>query len=367
MSRFINIFCLCASLFCLLAFTWNTGESDRKEKAFEVYTRDSIRLEVALVYNAQDLPDHYFSHVRTPVCEDGLCDLLVINLYWDLLGNFQKYELPKGYLLTKFDHEPFGDEDHQKLQKILADKRSLLAHNEVKDLMDEKTKLVSAEVDAVTGATKKSVEKAIVSGAVYSTHVLWHIVNGEIADKILPHTQNLWNDTLLQSFLASDHYPYQYYALDQLSEQQYQVYQSEILRLITAESIFVSLYAMDKAPASLYEDLAWQEALLAQYDKFSYRQQDKLLQKLQKADLSGESMHLLAGHMSGMNEKQLDAVLQLLTENKDAMLDKTVPLLVDLVQHSNPVFAKKAYQALQALKLKNRQAQQAIKDFEYKR
>ncbi|MEK6481499.1 hypothetical protein WJR50_28405 [Catalinimonas sp. 4WD22] len=338
-------------------------EPVRREKAFDAYSQDSIRMEVELVYNEGDLPDHYFSHVRTPVCEDGLCDLLVIDLYWDLLGNFQKYETVSGRPLTKFDHEPFSEEDHEKLQKILTDSRSLLGENELSDLIDENTKVVSEEVDAVTGATKKTVEKAVVSGAVYSTYVLWHIVHGEIAEKIPEHTQSLWNKDLLKHFLDSDNYPYQYYALDQLTAEQYEEYMPEILRMIDGERVFVNLYVLNHLPEQLLENKPWQLALAKRFPNLSYRIQNKLLERLIQVELRGESMEILADAMSSMNGNQLETVLGIFQKNKVSLTDKTIRKLTALLEQDN-LYADKVYQALKAMQLKDKEVRQAMQHYE---
>ncbi|WP_277477296.1 hypothetical protein [Catalinimonas alkaloidigena] len=346
----------------LLSFSGK--ETVRREKAFDVYTQDSIRMEVELVYNADNLPDHYFSHVRTPVCEDGLCDLLVIDLYWDLLGNFRKYETVSGRPLTKFDHEAFKEEDHEKLQKILTDSRSLLGENQLEDLIDEGTKKVSEEVDAVTGATKKSVENAVVSGAVYSTYVLWHIVHGEIAERIPKHTQSIWNENILEHFLTADNYDYQYHALDQLSPEQYEEYMPEVLRMLDGESIFVALYTLAHLPAQQLKNEKWQIALARCYPDLSYRAQNKLLERLSETKLSGESMEILAGAMDSMNIIQLEAVLGIFLKNKSLLTSESIYKLTALLKQAKSVYADKVYQTLKAMKLKDKKIRKAIKNYE---
>ncbi len=348
------------------AFLLFPGKNLRQEKAFEVYSEDSILMEVALVYNAQDLPDYYFSHVKTPVCEDSLCHLVEIDLYWDLLGNFQKYEVPPHWPLTKFDHEEFSEQDYEKLQKILVDKHSLLADQKVEDLIDKNTKLVSAEVDAVTGATKKSVEKAVVSGAVYTVHTLWHIVNGEIAQKIPRHTEGLWNDTLLQYFLHSTHYPYIYYALDRIPASQFVNYMPDILQLLDEESVFVAQYIIEKIPAAIFEDEGWQVKLVGRFENLNYKSQDKMIQRLQEVTVSGESMDLLSEHLDNLSENQLDQMLHLFTKNKAALSENTLDKIITLVYHTNPIYAEKGYETLKALELKSKKAKKAINNYENK-
>ena len=156
----------------------------------------------------------------------------VIDMYWDLLGNFTSYTLPPDKPLTKFDHEEFTQEDYQKLNSILADQRSLLGKYKVEDLIDRHTQKVSEKVDAVTGATKKTVQNAVVGGAVYSSYTLWHLANGEISEKIEQHTRKLVADTLIRKMISSNNYHYQYFALDHIASSQYERYRPEILSLL---------------------------------------------------------------------------------------------------------------------------------------
>jgi hypothetical protein len=368
MRIFLTVRCAIAIFVMLLSMSFLfLPDSDlRQEKAFEVYSEDSILMEVELVYNAQDMPDYYFSHIKTPVCEDSLCHLVEIDLYWDLLGNFQKYEVPPHWPLTKFDHEEFSEEDYEKLQKILLDKHSLLEDQKVEDLIDENTKLVSAEVDAVTGATKKSVEKAVVSGAVYTVYTLWHIVNGEISKKITPHTESLWNEALLQNFLQSGHYPYLYYALDHIPVSQYADYMPDILPMLDEENVFVARYAIEKIPFAIFEDENWQISLVNRYPHLNYKSQDKLLQRLKSVPVTGESMNLLSQQLDQLSEHQLDEMLALFIQNKTALSENTVDQIVALVYHDNAMYAEKGYETLQKLQLKSKKTEKAINNYENK-
>src|SRR5690606_18546747 len=154
----------------------------------------------------------------------GQCYLMVIDIYWDLLGNFKKYELQEDQPLTKFDHVEFTDEDHKKMREILSNRDSFLRFYALENLIDPNEQRESDVVDGVSGATHKSIQNEVVSGAVYSTYVLWHIVNGPIAQRILEHTESRFTDAMMVQLLRSDNYHYQYYALNRISEDEIQQY-----------------------------------------------------------------------------------------------------------------------------------------------
>ncbi len=109
--------------------------------AFCLMFRDSIPLDVELVFDTAGLPDFYFCHVNTPVCNDGLCRAMVLDVYWDLLGNFTHFEVPEFPPLTKWDHLEFTPEDYRKLAEILKDRESILGTvKDVNALFDPATK-----------------------------------------------------------------------------------------------------------------------------------------------------------------------------------------------------------------------------------
>ena len=336
-------------LFFFFVLFFAGHEEPPVEKAFVVYTQDSIRIAVDLRYDENQQPKDYTCYVKTPVCKEGLCYLVTIDLYWDLLGNFVKYELPPDEPLTKFDHEEFTEADYEKLNRILADKHSLLGDYQMEDLVDESTERVSEEVDAVTGATRKSVQNAVVEGAVYTAYTLWHLVNGEIAERIPQHTDRLLDEALLKSFLRSGNHHYPYYALDHLPDSQYAAHMPEIIRLIETGSVFVARYALNKIPNQIYDDAHWQLALVGQFAAADYTAQNQLLQKLTSATLYSESLNLLTQQLDQLSEQQLQTMRPLLLNNRSSLSPEALDRITQLATHTNPVYARQGRQWLQQL------------------
>jgi len=352
------------SLLLLISLLALLGETSPPEKkVFEVNTNDSVLVEVMLRYEAEQ-PQEYVAHVTTPVCKEGLCHILVADLYWDLLGNFLRYELPPDQPLTKFDHEEFTEEDYEKLDKILADEYSLLGEHAIEDLVDESTELVSEEVDAVTGATVKAVQNTVVSGAVYSTYALWHLANGEIAQRIPSYTEQQLNEDLLEQLLASNHYPYHYYVLDQLTPEQFTNYMPQVIRLVEESSIFVARYALDKIPEFIYQDSLWQSQLVQQFPDLDFNAQQLLLKRLPSVSLASSSLEVLADHLNRLSEQQLTQVLNLITDNPQKLTPASIEKIVRLLDHTNPVYHQPAYQALKKLSGYSSLAQQALNHHE---
>lgn len=301
---------------CFLGLFWGVlpsgKEAVHKEKAFDAYIRDSMQIQVDLAYNASGRPDFYMSHVKTPVCKDTLCYLVEINLYWDLLGNFKNYELPPDKPLTKFDHEEFDEADHKKLKSILSDKTSLLRDYDMKALVDENVRRTSGVVDATTGATSATIKDAVVGGALYTTHTLWHIVNGEVAGKILKHTEARYTDTLLVQMLRSDDYHYQYYALNRIPADKVATYLPELMQLVKSGDAYVPFFAIEKLPEATWKTASSQKQLVEMLGEVRFEMQNEIINRFKGIPLSPEAAKGLQKALPQLTEQQRTKALGLL-------------------------------------------------------
>lgn len=281
-----------------------------------VYLEDSVQVSVDLVFAENNQPDYYQSHVETTVCKDSLCYLVEIDLFWDLLGNFKNYQLPPEAPLTKFDHEEFDAADHKKLKKILANKTSLLRDYDMKSLVDNSVKRTSTVVDATTGATSASIKDEVVGGALYTTHRLWHIVNGEIARKILQHTEASFNDTLLLQMLRSDDYHYQYYALNKIPTEATEKYLPELMRLVASGDEYVPFFAVEKLPAYVWKDSDYQQKLIGMLGSLNFEMQNEIINRFKGVSLSTEAARQLTEFLPKLTGQQKAKVLLLLKANQ---------------------------------------------------
>ncbi len=294
----------------------NDSKSFRHEEAFVVFMEDSVRVSVDLVFTDNDQPDYYQSQVETPVCKDSLCYLVKIDLYWDLLGNFRNYRLPPDAPLTKFDHEKFNAADHVKLKTILANKTSLLRDYDMKSLVDNSVQRSSAVVDATTGATSTSIKDEVVGGALYTTHRLWHIVNGEVAKRILQHTEGFFDDSLLVQMLRSDNYQYQYYALNKIPAETTQKYQPELIRLVTSGDEYVPFFAVEKLPTEVWKNKITQQKLTGMIGSLNFEMQNEIINRLKDIPLTPGSVAELQNVLPKLTEQQKVKVQSLQKANQ---------------------------------------------------
>ena len=88
--------------------------------------KSAIPDSMMLCTDSVHVPVGYQAVVNMEVCDDTLCARLILNLHWDLAGNYSGFDTLPGFPLTKFDHRKFNGEDYRKLDQILNDKNSAL-------------------------------------------------------------------------------------------------------------------------------------------------------------------------------------------------------------------------------------------------
>ncbi len=277
---------------------------------------DSVSVVVHLMRDSMEKPLYYYSHIYSPVCEEDICYPVIIDLKWDLLGNFMDYETPVDSPLTKFDHTLFTVQDHDRLRGILSDKVSILRNVDIGDLIDKGTKIRSSVlVDGVTGATRPSVKDAVVGGAVYSTYILWHLTNGAIADSIRSFTEKELSDSLLMYFLRSDNYHYHYYALEHIPEDKLGYCIPEVIRLIGEGKDYVPFFAVDRLPAMAWTSGVYQIPLLSLLDSVDFKIQNTIINSFLTVPLEESGLEMLIKQIRALNEDQTIRVLSIAKRN----------------------------------------------------
>lgn len=151
---------------------------------------DTINNSILLHLDDSQKPQFYYSEIYTPVCQSSECLPIRINLFWTLAGNYLKYTLPVGEILTKVDHIHFAEEDYHKLGLILVNKNSTLNYLRKEDFQFVNTSDTLKKVDGTTGATKKVSKRDYVEGAIFTSLTLYHLANGVAVEKMKSFTLN---------------------------------------------------------------------------------------------------------------------------------------------------------------------------------
>ena len=125
--------------------------------------------EVVQVLDSKGNPSRYFMDVDSVVCADAMCEIVTVRIYFDALGNYERYELPSGGNLTKYGHKPFSPADHSKLHRVLSDPYSPLKSIRWDEITTPNSSAVASDdVDGSSGATILSKRNVVVVGAAYT-------------------------------------------------------------------------------------------------------------------------------------------------------------------------------------------------------
>jgi hypothetical protein len=354
---------------CIVVLSWPChAQEDALSKsgmAFGLMFRDIIPMKVELDFDADGLPEIYHCLVNTPVCSDSLCRMLVLDVYWDLLGNFSRFEVPGSRPLTKWDHLEFTREDYLKLEEILKDKNSLLGTvKDVSALFDPATKKISEKVDAVTGATRETIKNAVVPGAVYSSYTLWHVVNGEISSGIQKYTLLYRGPALIKKFLLSDNYHYHYEALDYLISMGYEGHLRELIQMLSNSDPFVTRRAVSQFPKAWLENEQFQSVVTALMDRFDYRAQEIWLDRMMDVQVYGTTLEHLTSHPDRFSQNQLYQVLELCDKNRYRLSHTSVSQLGCWLQDDSAIIAQGTYQILEKLAREDKNARKILSHYE---
>lgn len=194
------------------------------QEAFTVDLADPVvpnaetnRYPVVLELDEKGFPVEYRMELFTGVCLEGVCKPLRVTLFWDALGHYSHLNYPMGDPLTKRSHEPFFPDDYELLDSILKNRDSILGHKPLTYFV--RMHEDADDVDAVSSATMKEVQNAVVSGAAYTSWVLWHWVNGDMPKQLTARTALHGSEEYLVQCLQTGDPQYEIFALQQLLSQ----------------------------------------------------------------------------------------------------------------------------------------------------
>jgi hypothetical protein len=286
-----------------------------------------------------------------------------INFYWDLLGNYTRFDFPKGAVLTRMDHKPFKLEDYEKLQTILANTHSLLKEVSMEDLVGKGTENLADSVDAKAGATLKTVKNEVIDGAVYTCYTLWHIAHGKVVTEMQRIMETFKTDALLHRFLTDNNHHYQYWAMERVMTAEGIVapdFQSDMQQVIRGKNIFTARFALQKVNAAFFADNARQQWLWETYQSASYPLQIAILKKMAMLPLTYTLTEQVAHQVGKVNQEQGNLLLKALS-SQPKLSEQTLLILAN--ELNNPSCATEIYQLLELRQPKNRTVQKKMSAF----
>ena len=246
------------SILVMISFHWiygnMPGESEEDcNRVLDLPSKDSVFINPVYFCKGDPGGFYYYSRLQTTVCEDTVCQLLDINVYWDLAGNYIRFDTVPGTPLTKYDHKPFTDQDYKKLQKTLADENSVLGDKIKDELLSTKEKRYSEKIDGLTAATAKEIKSVVVDGALYSTYTLWHLLHGNIKQQIQKYTLANYNSAIEKQLLRSDNPRTVVLGLKNMNKEDYVERFDQILKLMRSGNPFVNFYIAKNLPKIVFD------------------------------------------------------------------------------------------------------------------
>ena len=233
-------------------YSQNRYAGEYSEEVAIIPGKDSVFLNPVFLNISDDDLYGYESILKTPVCDDTLCQIVQIKAFWDLIGDYTRFDTLAGYPLTKNDHLPFTSEDYSKLQATLKDGNSILGRKSESELLDNNRNRYSQKLDAVTRATDLQIKNAVVDGALYSTYTLWQLVNGDIKNVLANWTIKNYNSKMEQQLLFSDNTKSIIFALKQFDEQDYVDRFQEIIHVMKKGYPLVNFYIAKNLPSEVF-------------------------------------------------------------------------------------------------------------------
>ncbi|MCP4975348.1 MAG: hypothetical protein GY931_04230 [Maribacter sp.] len=323
------------------------------EPSIIVTFKDSVTNETIFLCKTKDnIPLHYFKKVTGEVCDDEECRLLNIVVYWNITGRYLGFELPKGEFLSKYDHDPFSENEYQQLHKLLADESLPLDKVSFEKLLEQPNNK-KEDIDALSGATSKNIADMVVKGAAFTTYRLWNTVNGTTMDFVSELTEKQLTQTLLNRILQSQDITDKLWALHRMDAVIGLTPQLEaaLLEMISSDDFYLS-YSAIKAINSIHlKSAELQNRLFSIYQKTNHSIKTALLKKLMEAPfLSSEIIQTSRDLLPQLNGQQLDDLLQLYTKHNINDVE-TYTVVAKILENENKYISKNAYAFLIGLQI----------------
>jgi len=329
---------------------WENGKAifaaKKNIREFTITENDTLSYTLKLALDDSGRPQYFFRNIFTPVCYTNECKPVYVNFYWDLLGNYMRYDMPEGKILTKVDHDEFKQEDYDKLAEILSRPNSIFADLKMEDLITKGSDSLTSDVDAKTGATLKTIKNEVIDGAVYTCFTLWKIAYGnQVVDKMKNITETYLNRDMLHSFLNSSNYHYQYAAMEKVIDKKGQVkkeFEKDIEKVIGGKNLFTARTALQKTGNDFFTGISKQNWLWETYQSTSYPMQIAILKKLENVSLTNDLMKKLAVSTIGSNSEQFKLKIALFEKQKQ-LPEPVLLVLVKNLESDNEEYAEKTY------------------------
>lgn len=376
MKKLLNIkFYLLISLCCQFLFSCTTTVQEVHkdiELIDPVYPEKAKRQHELIVHKDKDgHPSGYSMSLINSVCLDNKCKLVEVTMYWDDAGNYSRLEYPEKKPLTKVEHDPFTEEDYQRLDQILKDKKSILQKHSLAYLAkepdkpkkekkaDDFTSFLAPEegddddVDGESKATPAAVKEAVVKDAAWTTWVLWNYANTEIVPILHAETETHCDPLYIQKTLSSKNWLKIEFMIKYLQRKKIytEVYKNIIAKDLSKANIEQIEIALDYLKKASNNKNSYFTCLINTLpEQGNYNAAMIIDQLSQEENLHDDVLQSLTANLKNLKYYGIHLSLRMI-ENKGLFTEKIEANLLELLNAKNFFIARRAYNFLKDQKL----------------
>lgn len=186
------------------------------------------------VKDENQFPIEYYMEVESVICYENLCKIVPVRLFWNVIGEYQRYEMVDGAELEKYEGEPYAKTDYEKTDRILKDSNSPFKTTRIDEIL---TTVKSHDmVDAIAGETLLEMdEKHTVRGATLTCYTLWHWAHGGIVEEIRGLTGQSFEISIFITYLESKNTSEKIFAIEQMTKRG--LYNADLLKIVLNQTI----------------------------------------------------------------------------------------------------------------------------------
>ncbi|WP_372935886.1 hypothetical protein [Mariniphaga sediminis] len=298
---------------------------------------------IYMLLSEDGMPLAYSADIHTTVCANNECLPVEIEIFWGPTGAYLGFKLPNGMPLTKEKHIPFSEDEYTQLNKLLANKQSVLLDYEPDELVTPKKN--NAEVDGISSATIKEIKNVIVPGAVYTCYQLYKIVNGPIAQFISQNTSKIMTPAFANLLVDSKRKEEIVWLLDRVSLQDgyYLHLKQKLVETINDLDYSISFRIRNCLTQEDLDDTVIQHLLLDAFISSNPVIQLEIMKKLGESNQLDEKLFIyFSKNLRGFNSNILIYSLQLLSK-QNHVDPRVLDYVSELLTSKNKYLAARAW------------------------
>lgn len=166
--------------------------------------------------NLLDSSSIFYTDVVSVYCYNNVCKIDNVRLFWNEIGEYERYKLAENITLEKKGSVMFSEGDYLKLHGILKDKKSPFSALKIHEILGKGVSL-DTELDGYSGATILELnEEKTISGATLTCYTLWHWANGDLRDQIRKIASQDLKQDKLRTYLSKKDGNYRLFVLEYL-------------------------------------------------------------------------------------------------------------------------------------------------------